>query len=186
MSYLFSQENQVLTILVILSTIINVSHKQLNTTFIRDFYKYEHLCLEDSVYLGDSIISYLLVYFCIVGIFAVIISMQILILRNTKNIYFIYFLWTKHIVKYVDIEKLIDCDEHIGYDPHGYKIFVIAILNRVALLFSSKFYISLFKPICTKLEGSKFKRFLKFSSLLTLSLFLCTVHRIIKAVHFIF
>lgn len=84
--------------------------------------------------------------------------------------YFIYFLWTKHIVKYVDIEKLMDNNEHIAYDPHRYKIVVIAILNRVALLFSSRFFISLFKPICTKLEGSKFKRFLKFSSLLTLTL----------------
>lgn len=90
-------------------------------------------------------------------------------MRKIKNIYFIYFVWTDRKVRYVDIEKLIDSDEHIAYDTHGYKVFVIAILNRVALLFSCKFYLSLIEPINTTREGSKIKRFLKLVSLLTLT-----------------
>lgn len=176
-SYLFSQENQVITILVITSIIINVSNKYLNTIFIRDFDmfdKYQHLYLEDIPHIRDvkdsSYIPTLLTYFCYYGLFAVSISVQIIVLRKIKNIYFIYFVWTDKKVRYINIEKLIDSDEHIAYDPHGYKIFVIAILNRVALLFSCKFYLSLIEPINTTREGSKVKRFLKLVSLVTLTL----------------
>lgn len=136
-SYLFSQESQVLTILVIICTIINATSGYVSTMLIQYFTNYKHLYLLDTqinLYFRNSIKEQIF-YFFVIGLFILIISLQIIFLRNTKNVYFIYFLWTKTIVKYVDIDKVIGFVEQIGYDPQGYKIFVAAILNRMALLF---------------------------------------------------
>lgn len=153
-----------MTILVILSTVLSVFYRHINITFTRDWDKYYQLYVQDDFQVNnfDNLqVNVVLIYLFIIGFIAVFISVQIYLLKRIKNVYFIYFLWTDSIVKYVDIDKLFGRDKQIRFDPHGYNIFVVAMLNRIALLFSSNFYLSLMKPICTKLEGSRCRRFWK-------------------------
>lgn len=176
-SIAFSQENKILTIFVIVCSIINILYRRLSTTLNEDWKKYEHIYLPFDIpipYMDDSTETYLFIYFIVFGFCSVCISIQIRILRKIKNVYFIFSVWQNSIMKYIDIDKLLQSgnenQDHNRYELYGYTFYVLSILNRVALLFSCAFYMSLLKPLRTKIKGNACKRFWKLIVLLLITL----------------